>query len=932
MDAEKTFAVAGANGPRMPQNARFIPDDDPMIERIGGLDGLDDTLVLCATARLARHLREAHGRRQMALGRTCWQPLRTATVVQWLNRIVGEAMLAGEIPVAASRCLGLSSAQERLLWERAIETLGAGTPEEALFDREGLAQAAAEAHELVESWGIGLDTGTEGEETLLFKQWRQAFLRMVDAAEWREPVRQLEWQIGCLARGAGRLPDRVALAGFDRLQPRELRLLRVLVARSVTVVEVDLGGGAPAAAVSIGLADARSECRAAAAWAARCLAENPAARLGIVVPELGALRAALVDSLDEALHPAAFNPAAAEAPRCYDFSLGEPLAHQALVATALALLALAADPARIEQSRLGELLHRPYWSVEGEADERDLLDAALREKLAPQVALVRVLAFARRLADRGLTLPRTLACLEALASRGPVSRQLPSLWARDFATLIAAAGWPGDRPLSSHEWQARQAFIETLDALGQFDVVLGRVGFHEALRRVQCLARERIFQPEAEGTPAILVMGLLEAVAEPLDGLWVMGMNEHAWPPPARPNPLLPAQAQRWARAPNAGAEVQVEFAATIHRRLLHSATHVVFSWAQSDTGRELRPSPLLAGLPVADKKDFPVATGLVEQIAAGDDLVALDDSRAPPLAAGEHVRGGTALLKAQAVCPAWAFYQYRLGARALGKPVAGLDPARRGTLLHGVLEHFWRGRSSQDLAAMDAATRTAAIVTAAAAALVAFNQGLDEPLAPRFAALEQERLIRLAEAWLAFEAGRPAPFRVIACEQAVDVEIEGIAVHFVVDRIDELADGRRLVIDYKTTATLSARSWNDERMIEPQLPVYASVVAQAGVAGVAFAQVRIDKQAFIGIAAEGGLLPAVAGIGEEDARKLFPVLAGWNSLLEDWRRRIAAIAREVREGVAVVRVSDESALAYCDVLPLLRLAEVDAQREGTGA
>jgi exodeoxyribonuclease-5 len=42
-----------------------------------------------------------------------------------------------------------------------------------------------------------------------------------------------------------------------------------------------------------------------------------------------------------------------------------------------------------------------------------------------------------------------------------------------------------------------------------------------------------------------------------------------------------------------------------------------------------------------------------------------LHDAKAPAVGEGERVRGGTGLLKAQALCPAWAFYQYRLGARA---------------------------------------------------------------------------------------------------------------------------------------------------------------------------------------------------------------------------------------------------------------------------
>jgi len=103
--------------------------------------------------------------------------------------------------------------------------------------------------------------------------------------------------------------------------------------------------------------------------------------------------------------------------------------------------------------------------------------------------------------------------------------------------------------------------------------------------------------------------------------------------------------------------------------------------------------SPLLAGLPSAATERFPVARGIIEQLANGASLVCVDDWRAPPVQEGEKVRGGTGLLKAQAICPAWAFYRYRLGARALGEPVAGLDAAARGTLLHAYSNISGRAR-----------------------------------------------------------------------------------------------------------------------------------------------------------------------------------------------------------------------------------------------
>ena len=169
-----------------------------------------------------------------------------------------------------------------------------------------------------------------------------------------------------------------------------------------------------------------------------------------------------------------------------------------------------------------------------------------------------------------------------------------------------------------------------------------------------------------------------------------------------------------------------------------------------------------------------------------------------------------------------------------------------------------------------------------------------------------------------------------IACEEEIALDIEGITVKLKLDRIDELADGRRLILDYKTGSQVSQASWGEARISEPQLPIYAALALADtdAVAAVAFARVRPDDCGFIGIAVEEGLLPKVAAIDSNAARKLFPAQTSWNELLAHWRASIAAIAREIREGEAAVSFKDEKALAYCEVLPLLRLAERRAQIE----
>ena len=872
-----------------------------------------DGVILCANQRLVRHLRAGHDRGQIAAGHTTWRPLAALTVGAWLDGIVVEALLSGAIPAAQAPRLALSDMQERLLWEAAIESRLADG-EDQLFDREGLAAAAADASDLCEVWNLH-PGGDASEETQRFLDWRRHVRAECETRGWLEPARLRAWQIRCLAEGAGRLPASVAFAGFDRDTPQDRELKRVLAARGVAVSELPLGRSVAGEAHVVACADRRTECRAAAAWAAERLRALPEARLGIVAPELGNVREMLVAALDDALHPEALLAANAEQPRRYNVSLGTPLARQPVVAVALELLQLCANPRRVEQARLGALLTGPYWSAwESEADGRARLDAAMRRHLPPHIGVPPWLTFLKRFETKGLRLAKTRGHVEALvkAIDGNSGKRLPSAWGEVFLTMLAEAGWPGERTLSSREWQARDALRETIEQLAGLDAMLGKVTLAEATKQLARLARERVFQPETVGTPNVEAMGPLEAAGLSFDALWVLGMNDDAWPPAPRPNPLLPADMQRRAKSSNASAEVQLEFARSVQRRLMHAAPEIVFSWARGEGDRQLRPSPMLAGLPERDAP-APVVSAIAARLGGGK-LEMLDDHRAPPVGEGEKVEGGTNLLKAQALCPAWAFYRYRLGAKPLDAPVEGLDAMDRGTLLHRVMEKFFAGRTQSELAAMRDGERNEAVQAAVAAALNSFNAEREEPLSARFAALEQARLETLLGQWLQLELARPTPFTVVACERKEEVTIEGIKVAFKVDRIDEFADGRRLIIDYKT-GDPKTKEWDGERIAEPQLPVYATYV-DGHPAAVSFAKVRADDCAFVGLGAEAGMVDGVKPAPD------------WLATLEQWYAAITNVACEIREGHAAVTFAREEDLKYCDVLPLLRLPEVKMQEE----
>jgi exodeoxyribonuclease-5 len=900
-----------------------VRSDLPLLP-LNGLEGGAMTVVLCATSRLASGLRRAHGAVQASRGAASWQALQTATVSQWLDHVTSAALLRGEIPPASVPGQFLTWPQEHSVWEQAVAAdMAQSASAIDLFDREGLARAAMAAESLRAAWKLEVPESLHTEEYRAFQRWRMQVAATCQRNEWSTADAVLGWRIGCIARGVSGLPLRVGIAGFIAPDPWLSRLLLALEARGVELFRVDFGVEAERVSAQE-CADAEAECQAAGAWARERLVADPAARLRIAVADLPTRRRGLMAALDAALHPQAVGAAWAGVERDYVLATGTPLADVSPVATALALLPLFAHPQSIAQADLGALLCGMGWSADvAEADARARLEAALREVLPPEFSLDRLLRTLARL-EIAAAAPALMAHLAALSERVRrlPRRQSPGDWGQAFAEALRVLAWPGQRPLLTAEREARVKLNETLAGLAALDAVRGRIDAAAALRLLRRQCRELAFAPVRQSPPRVEVCSLDDALAEPVTGLWVMGLDEWAWPRAPRPNPLLPAELQRCAGMPDARGDSLLAQAQVMQALWCASADEVVFSWAVREGERELRPSALLAEMARVHVSPLSLC-----RTGGGDgELESLDDAQAPPVAADERVRGGTALLKAQALCPAWGFYQYRLGAQALPTPVFGLDARARGLLVHAALEAFWRGRSRDAVLAMAQALRHAEIRRVAVHALNHLDHQAIDPLPPRLRTLEQERLERLLASWLELELQRPA-FSVIGCEEGHTLDIAGLSVRVTIDRIDRLADGQLVILDYKTGRSATAESWADERITEPQLPIYAALAfPDQPLAAVALARVTPDEAAFVGLAASDGALPGVRSLAAQRKRYDEAGFPDWDSVRLRWAERLRTLAREILDGQAAVSFADEQDVAHCEVRPLLRLAERRAQ------
>ena len=165
------------------------------------------------------------------------------------------------------------------------------------------------------------------------------------------------------------------------------------------------------------------------------------------------------------------------------------------------------------------------------------------------------------------------------------------------------------------------------------------------------------------------------------------------------------------------------------------------------------------------------------------------------------------------------------------------------------------------------------------------------------------------------------------ACEQEEIIHVQGLQIRCRIDRIDALEEGL-LVIDYKTGTLPKMAAWADERVTEPQLPFYASIVLQnEAVVGACFARVNIEECKLEG-ASEANIGAGFKPMHEMKSNQTLRQFSGFVALLEHWHTQLNLIAAEIVQGVADVRFANEADLAYCDVKPLLRIPERQWQFE----
>ena len=880
-------------------------------------------VAITATQRLSRWMLFAYAQWQRGRGLEVWERPRILPWGAFLRRLYDAGQMEfPDLPLA------IDGTQEQIVWQQVIRT---ATAEAGLLQTQGAVRAARDAWRIWQGWRLREPDleALAAEDGRAFLGWARSYAEELRHRGWIDSARLADVVRRFPRETLGRQAGEFAVLGFDELSPQHTALLDALVeAGWLRWTPPDEAPGNPPDAVRLACADRGAEMLAVAAWARRELERDPTLRIGVVVPDLAGLREPLAAELDRVLCPSVVvGEDGGERP--WRVSLGKPLADQPLVADALLALQLLAG--RLDLTEWGRLLRSPFTGgAEAERSARGLLDRYLRDEGELEVSLRRLSARLESESERWPACPALAGALGrfAVTAEEAPARAAPGRRAEDILDLLGALGWPGERELDSVEYQALQSFRELLSDFGGMDSVLGPQTLEQAVAAVRQLAQQQLFEPEGDEAASVQVMGVLEAAGLEFDRLWVMGMEDDAWPPPVRVNPLLPASVQRRAGPATASPERASVLAANMTERLRRAAPLSVWSHAVRDGDRELRVSPLIAELPERVPAGDPEYPDYWRTSLRSARLEYLGDAIAPALPVGTPAPGGTAVFQAQSQCPFQAFARFRLDAEPLETGRMGLDARERGSLLHRAMELFWQGiggRSELDALGVEGRRRT--VTEAVARAVGEAAVGRRATFSERFRRLEQGRLVTLILEWLDVELRREA-FRVGRTEHKVELEAGGLRFRTRIDRVDRLDDGSEVIVDYKT-GRVRLSGLKGERPEEPQLAVYATQY-EGEVSGAVFAVIRAGECAYRGVAREARLLPGQV-LGPEKLLEPSEAEPTWADLRAHWDRVLNSLATEFREGRADVSPQPK-ACTYCRLQPLCRIDEASTEAVEEGA
>ncbi|MFT4561697.1 MAG: ATP-dependent helicase/nuclease subunit B [Gammaproteobacteria bacterium] len=854
-------------------------------------DGLS---LVTPSGRLSSLIAGRYNTRMQAEGRLSWEAPRVMPFGAWVDDCFERLALSGRFEPKAG--LLLSVDQERAVWEQVVRDHSDIEPE----DVANLAGLAMNAWACSALWGLSLNDISRGgvrQEVRMFIDWAVSFQGRCNELD---AIDKHRFAADLVDHGAhlGAVVPPFEFYGYVHL-PSALVRITTSIGDSADATSL----GHPNSSAAFGyhtFANRDFELNAVMDWAGQQKGAHTDQFVVVALADANRIDAKLAQRLERALKESASRHGVSDELTLVR-SGTTSLADMPIVQSALLMLEWTTTRPWDEVSCL---ILTPYLGEAfSERDPRALLDIELRRFGDIEVSITSVIEAAK---SGAVACPLLCARLESFvqAFEAKPARARLHDWIRFAETLLSALGWPGEIALNDNERAVMVEWRRAMDSLAELDAVQTPCDWHHALRQWRAILRSRL-APQPNDIGAVQLVTPEEAAYLDADQLWVAAFHDSAWPNLPDASPLLPYDLQREHGVPGTNPELDFAVAEKLLARL--SERHSDAQWSYSLEEGETPRRPLVGHECRAWEADPPPVWSPPME---AQEFELIDDRHATRLDPNGSVSGGVALLTDQAACPFRAFARHRLHSQTPADATPGLNPMQRGNLIHAVLAIFWKqAKNSAWLQQVHADELEERIHDCVATVYANFHKRYR--FIDSFWELERERLAELTEQWLREELKR-GDFEVIACEQSRPAAIGSFIINTRVDRVDRLATGEVVIIDYKTGAVPRV-SWQLPRPDQPQLPLYA-VCAGGGeeVAGIAYAGLKKGECKFV---------DEPKGMGQTATS--LEAAQQWSITKRDWHGALTALAEELEHGLAIANPKrGQTTCRYCDLQSLCRIHE----------
>jgi ATP-dependent helicase/nuclease subunit B len=858
------------------------------INLLNALNDAENVLILTANRRLVRYWQTEYTRLQQAKGRCVFESPMILSLNAWLIRLFQQHR--------AHSSIVLSEWQTWLLWKQAVDKVC----QHSAFAHDKLITPMMEAWNRLFLYGTSpLEEHFNMHDTgRVFAQCAQYVQNMCQQNSWMT-VAQLP---SFLSRHfpKDQISQPMYLIGFlEDQMPSTIRDFLNQCQAHVSVSFVDV----PEQSSNIrryAYPHPRQELYNMVYWAVSTWQRFPNRRIACLILNLDQQRERILTVFEEIFIRLKVNE------RPLNISMGKPLSEYPLIRTALHWLCLP-HQSMIHLQDILSLLHDSQGMLH---DAAVPLDQKLKDQFSFSFSKEQLLSFLIKHFPHAALTTYWESYLSRFEHNAPRTLQY---WVGVLTKHLHLLQW--GRALSADDKQVMLRFEQSMAEFVQADRCLMQpILLKEALQLLKIYLNQVIFQPSgATHASPIQVLGLLEALGHAFDAVWIMGLDEYSWPMPLKFNPFLPSELQQKLAMPHASPQQELLYAKKLQRYFTQHAGEMVVSHALSSDERIQHSSALIRDIPLSDAVRI---IDCIESVVQSGKMETIDESHPLPVNDPARVRGGCTVLKEQALCPFRAFAHFRLQVNELNQPVMGITSCQHGQWIHAALEYFWNhvGTRTCLVAMSDQALRQVIEQSVFQTQKVVLHPS-NTLLSSFFLDSQIKYLNQLLWQWMAKEKQRE-PFKVVLTETQCYVRMGKLGVKVRMDRIDQLADGSFLVIDYKTGKT-DYQHWLRHPLREPQLPLYCVFgLHDAMISGIAFAELSDHDVRFNGIS---DTPLNIAGVRPVHKIK-HSTMQEWNQLRAYWAEQLLILADNFCQGVRDVAPIEPSVCQSCDLKALCRI------------